>query len=338
MACEFDRREFQEDLEGALKAKTEAATLGAELAKMGFSRVFLVGCGAPNRVMSVIKYWMEMHARHLEIYLYYPAELVNQAPPKLDEHALVVIASHSGTTPEILRAADFVAQHPCVSVGVTQKTESPFAKKVKYLLTYGETKQGYFAIYILLQALLGPIMKELEQWKLQDALSKALDRLPEVLADTSLANETRAAEEARFCRDEKIFYLYGSGPMFATAYVFGVCVLMEQLWEHAFPGEGAEFFHGPLEIVDENSTILLLLGEDPSRPEVERIVRFCKKLTGRLIIYDSKEFEMKGVPEEIRPIFAPFVIQAALDRIAAHLSVFHNHPLTTRRYMWRMEY
>ena len=47
---------------------------------------------------------------------------------------------------------------------------------------------------------------------------------------------------------------------------------------------------------------------------------------------------MKGIEPTIRPIVAPYVLQAALKRIASKLSVWHNQPLTTRRYMWKAEY
>ena len=35
---------------------------------------------------------------------------------------------------------------------------------------------------------------------------------------------------------------------------------------------------------------------------------------------------------------APYVLQSALKRISARLSVLHGKPLTTRRYMWKGGY
>jgi len=117
-----------------------------------------------------------------------------------------------------------------------------------------------------------------------------------------------------------------------------VCVMMEMQWMHTFTGEAAEFFHGPFEVVLPDVPVLLYLGEDESRPITERVVRFCKKFTEKLLVYDSKDFEMKGVDKDVRAIFAPFVLEAATGRFMEHLSVWHNHPLSTRRYMWKFEY
>jgi fructoselysine 6-phosphate deglycase len=167
---------------------------------------------------------------------------------------------------------------------------------------------------------------------------KSLANLPQAMADTQEGNDKRAAEEARLYKDDRILYEVASGPMFNTAYVFGVCVLMEMQWMHSYPIEAAEFFHGPFEIVDQNTPMVLMLGEDPSRPLMERVVRFCKKYTERLVIYDSRDFEMKGIDPAIRAIVAPYIVEAALVRIAHRLAVWHNQPLSTRRYMWKTEY
>jgi len=140
-----------------------------------------------------------------------------------------------------------------------------------------------------------------------------------------------------YAGDDSIYHV-ASGPGFTTAYVFGVCILMEMLWLHSYPIEAAEFFHGPFEIVDKQTPLILITGEDPSRPLMERVTTFCDTYAGRMMNYDSRAFTMKGIDPEIRPIVAPYILQAALKRFSAHLSVLRNQPLTTRRYMWKVAY
>ncbi len=338
MATDIERQVYLDNLQKSLTEKDKAVKLGGELVRQGIRRVFLVGCGAPNREMGAIKYWMDRDMRSLESYLYFPAEFVNQAPVKLGADSLVVLASHSGTTPEIVAAAEFLKSYPCKVVGVTQSEDSPLARNVAYPLIYGESKHGYHAKFIILMALLAAIMKEVEGWSLFDKVIQSLDALPSALADAAQFNEKRATEDARLYKDDDFLMVLGSGPMYTNAYVFGVCVLMEMQWMHTFAGEAADFFHGPFEVLDQNTPVVVFLGEDASRPEGERVIRFCKKYTERLMIYDSKDYEMKGIAPEVRPIFAPFILEAAIDRFAQHLAVWHNHPLNTRRYMWKFEY
>jgi fructoselysine 6-phosphate deglycase len=339
MAVDFDRGAFLKSLDQAVSDLDNAAQLGEELGKQGLKRLYFVGCGAPNRSMSIHEYWAQRVATKIEIRRYFPAEFINQAPAALDEHTLVILGSHSGTTKETVEAAQFLSDKPCTTVGVTQSDESPLAQNVQHTFSYGEMPSGYYAAFLLTQALSSGFLKETEKgWTVHDKLMASLKAMPSALADAAEANDPRATEEARIYKDDRIMYVVGAGPMFSTAYVLGVCVLLEMQWMHVHPIVAAEFFHGPFEVVDETIPLILLLGEDPSRPEAERVVRFCKKYTERLMIYDSKDLETKGIAKEVRPIVAPIVLEAALSRLPAHLAVWHNHPLTTRRYMWKTEY
>lgn len=344
MATDIDRARWVGMFAKALTEKDTAAQLGTELARRKFRRIYFVGCGAPNREMGAIKYWMDKDVRSTEVRLYFPAEFTAQAPALADDpETLVILGSHSGKTPETVSAAKWARSLRCTTVGVTQRFESDLAQNVAFPLTYGASpddgyQHGYFAMYMVLAALTSALMRDLEGATYHDEMMAALAVLPDVLADAMFANEARATEEARLYHGTKHLFVVGSGPMWTTAYVFGVCILMEMQHLQTYPCEAAEFFHGPFEIVDNTTQMILLLGEDPSRPLAERVVRFAKRYTERLMIYDSYSFAMNGVSPAIRPMFAPFVLQAALDRYAEHLAVWHAHPLNTRRYMWKTEY
>lgn len=337
MATDVDRKAILVGLAESQKTMREAAKFGREIADK-VDKVYLVGCGAPNRIMLGLEYWLQHYSTSIEVRRYFPAEFMAQNPARFDDRTLVLLGSKSGTTPETVAAAEFVKDRPCISVGVTQTADLPLAKAVHHPFLMGETEQSHTGMFMVMQALIGGLMAEKDGWDLQDKLMKSLAALPEAMADTQIAVEERAANDARLLKDDRQVYHVASGPMFNTAYVIGVCILMEMQWMHSYPIEAAEFFHGPFEILDENTPFILMLGEDPSRPLMDRVVRFAKKYTERLFIYDSKDYEMKGIDPDIRPIMAPYIIEAALYRICVRLAVWHNQPLSTRRYMWKTEY
>jgi fructoselysine 6-phosphate deglycase len=337
MATAVNKERIIRGLEPSAKAALAAAKLGQQLAPK-IDRVYLVGCGAPNRVMLGLQYWLEHYSPSIEVRRYFPAEFTTLNPPRLDERSLVLLGSKSGTTPETVQAAEFLKGKPCTVIGVTQTAELPLAKAVQHPFLMGETEESHYGMFIVMQALIGGLMAAKDRWPLQDKLMASLAALPRAIAETAEANEHRATEEARLYKDDRILYHVAAGPCFASAYVFGVCVLMEMQWMHSYPIEAAEFFHGPFEIVDQNMPFVLLVGEDPSRPLMERVERFCRKYTERLMTYDSRDFAMPGIDPAIRPIVAPYILEAALGRLAARLAVWHNHPLSTRRYMWKTEY
>jgi fructoselysine 6-phosphate deglycase len=313
-----------------------AAGLGREMADR-IDRVYLVGCGGPNRAMLTVEYWLEHYGPGIEARRYFPAEFMTLNPRRLDGRTLVVLGSKSGATPETVQAAKFVHDRPCHVVVITEQADSDLARAAETSLLMGAGSGGA-SMFMLLQALAGGLMEGKKGWELFDPLMRSLAALPEVMAEVAQVSDRRSAEDARLLKDDRILYHVAAGPMFSTAYVWGVCVLMEMQWMHSVPLEAAEFFHGPFEIVDQNTPIVLMKGEDPSRPLMDRVERFCKKYTERLFIYDTKDFEMKGVDSRIRAIVGPNVLQSALRRVSDRLAVWHNHPLTTRRYMWKTEY
>lgn len=338
MTVIFDREPFLRDFEGAREARHAAAALGAELAAAAPRRLWFVGPGAPNKLMSVALYAAERHVRHLDLRLSFPAELVDQDPPALDDRTIVVLASASGTTKETVRAAEHARARGCMTVGVTQRADSPLAQAVDHPLLFGAGSEGYGPSYILVQAFVSGLLDALGEWPLHEQVMAALDALPVAMAEATELSMDRALEDARACRHERVLYTIAAGPCFSAAYVIGVCMLMEMQWLHCQPVVASEYFHGPFEVVDETTPLIIIVGEDPTRPEAERAVRFSERYGGRVMVYDSREFPMRGVDPEVRGIVAPIVLQAALEPFVKHLGELREHPLSTRRYMGVVEY
>ncbi|MCW3475385.1 SIS domain-containing protein [Limobrevibacterium gyesilva] len=337
MASTVDRAAIVDGLAQASALLPEAMTLGRTLAPH-IDRIYLVAAGSANRAMLGLQYWIERDSPSLEVRRYFPAELMAQDPRRLDPRTLVLLASKSGTTPETVAAAEWLRGTPCRTVGFTQREDRPLAGLVDHRFIIGETAESFTGLFMAMQSLVGGLLAAKDGWALADTLLTSLQALPGAIADAAAANEARGAAEAQALRDQRVLYHVASGPGFTTAYVFGVCIVMEMLWLHSTPLEAAEFFHGPFEVVDADTRLVLLLGEDPSRPLMERVVRFCRKHTDHLMIYDSRDYAMPGIDPAIRPIVAPYVLQAALKRISANLSDLLGKPLGERRYMWKTEY
>jgi fructoselysine 6-phosphate deglycase len=65
---------------------------------------------------------------------------------------------------------------------------------------------------------------------------------------------------------------------------------------------------------------------------------FARKYTNKIELIDTKAFELPGVPEDLRGFLSPIVISAVLSRYSDHLAEYRQHPLSTRRYMFRVDY
>lgn len=336
MTTTYDQKAIIASLAQTRAQLEQAKAFGLEMAPQ-IDRIYFVACGSANRAMLGLQWWIEHYSRSLEVRRYFPAEFMAASPPRLDARTLVVLASKSGTTPETVAAADFLKDAPCKIVAFSQFADKPLAQKISTRFLVGETPESFTGMAMLMHAMVGGILTH-DGWPLLDKLMGSLHALPQALTQAALQNDARAAADARAYAQDRSFYHVASGPGFTTAYVFGVCILMEMLWLHSYPIEAAEFFHGPFEIVDKKTPLLLLMGEDPTRPLMERVKHFCDQYAGRVMLYDSRDYAMPGIAPEIRPMLAPYILQAALKRFSVYLSEQHGQPLSTRRYMWKVAY
>ena len=335
----FNRTKFIHQFKKALTQLDRAEEIGRELAHHGVHRIYFVGCGAPLAMMKVIAYWAQQFSQKAEFISGYSAEFLHQNPIKLDENTCVILTSHSGLTQETVDAGLFLKTKPVHKVVITQDENSPLGKIGDEVIAYGKSEQGYYCSYLVIQAFISAFLNESEKkWNLHPSLMSALKKLPTVLADNKILYPKKIIKEAKTIIQKPLLYVVGAGPMYETAYVLATCFFMEMQWLYAHPLVAAEFFHGPLEVVDKNATMIVLLGEDPHRIEAERVAQFCKIHAGNVIIYDSQNYEMTGVAFELRPLLAPFVIDAALTSLVEKIAELRQHPLTVRRYMGKVIY
>lgn len=178
-------------------------------------------------------------------------------------------------------------------------------------------------------------------------------------------------------KNEKLIYTMSSGSCYGVAYSFALCLLQEMQWIHSEPIHSGEFFHGPFEVTDRDVPFIILknygraceenvrknwiteYGADFQRAltavdgvvgtyadEMEgetrvldvRAEAFCKRFSEHVISLDCNEFDMAVIDEDLRKYFAVLVAGAVLRTYADALAYYRGHPLSVRRYMWRMEY
>lgn len=332
-------KKYVNGLQGALGNLGAACQFGAEMAERGINRLIFVGCGAPHRVMASINYWVEKVATTVETALFYPAEFVAQQPKKIDASSMVFLISESGRTQEVLDAAKFIRDHyDSETVSISSLTDSALADFTDHHFSYGQSQVGFEAKFMVLLAIISNFLEKKGEWNLHTPILEGLERLPAALAQAE--NDTQAFNDrlANAYQNEDFFMVTASGPCYPVAYSLGVCIMMEALWVKMFEGEASEFFHGPFEIIDQTVPVILFIGEDPSRLIAERVYRFLQRYTSKMIVYDSINYRMEGIPHEVRQIFAPYILGAASFGLADALSRFRGQPLTTRRYMGKVDY
>lgn len=299
--------------------------------------IFLVGCGGSLAVMLPTKYILD-ELSDITTNVYNASEFINLKPKTFTKNSLVIVSSYSGKTPETVKAAQMAKKLGAPTIGFMGKADTPLGEAVDFAFANHAEVGVTDSKIIMIYQILFNILKIRGEYDGYDEFMKALDTLPENLVKVKDTVEQRAADFAQENKDEKYFMVLGSGILYGEAYAQAICIFEEMQWIHAQPINSGEFFHGSFELVREDTNIIILKGEDLSRPLGDRAEKFSKKYSKKVTVLDMKEFELDGVDEKFRGYLSPLVCSAVLDRYSKNLADVRNHPLSTRKYMGLVEY
>lgn len=299
--------------------------------------IFLVGCGGSLAVMFPCKYVLETNS-NTPVYIYNASEFNALKPINLTSKSLVILSSYSGSTPETVEAAKYIKTIGAPTIGFTGKEDSPLGDAVDYVFAnYAETGVTDSKIIMLYQIIFN-VLKYNDDYSKYDEVMEAMSTLADSLVKVKEKAEPIAEKFAEENKDEKFFMTLGSGILWGETYAYAICILEEMQWIHAQPVHAGEFFHGSFEIVREDTNLLIFKGEDKTRSLVDRVESFANKYTKKYTLIDTKDYELPGVPEELREYFSPLILSAVLDRFSKHLADKREHSLKIRKYMGIVEY
>ena len=136
-----------------------------------------------------------------------------------------------------------------------------------------------------------------------------------------------------------ILYVMSSGATQYTAYGFSMFLMMEMQWLNATTFHSGEFFHGPFEMADENAHYVLMMDDGPTRPMDVRALTFVQRMHAKYTLIDAKDYGLSSnVPASVVEYFNPLMIGGLTRLLGEEISILREHPLTMRRYMWKLEY
>ncbi|WP_209123619.1 SIS domain-containing protein [Alkalihalobacillus sp. BA299] len=302
--------------------------------------VFFVACGGSSALMYPSKYVLDREAKTIKSDLYSSNEFIHRNPVTLGKNSLVILCSLEGKTPETVYAAQFAKEKGALTVGLTNDLGSLIARDVDCAVKFefGDEAQAFNTNYSIMYQLTMGLLHIVEGNDKFDKMLTSLSNLQTVYDKVKVAVKEEALKFGEDYKDEKVIYTIGSGANYGVAYAFSICILMEMQWIHSHAIHAGEYFHGPFEILDESVPFIHLLGLDETRPLEERALEFAKRYGKKLIVLDAKEYDFDGIDEEVKGYIAPLVLNYVLRVYANAIADARNHPLSTRRYMWKVDY
>jgi len=258
-------QEYQSVIRGAINKNEEIRKNISTAIDKGIDNIFFVGCGGSLAVMFPARYILQLNSK-IPCFALNAGEFNTLRPKILSKKSLVILISSSGSTPEIIEAARFTKSIGCTTIGISSRIEPKLAKEVSFSYNFQIKTVGYSEYkLIILYQIIFYILSKLDNFSHYDEIVDSLKYLPDGLIEVSKQAEKGSIQFAKKYKDENIFYTIGAGICWGQAYSFAICKLEEMQWLTSQPIEAGEYFHGPFEVIDEKSTLLILKGEDPSR-------------------------------------------------------------------------
>jgi fructoselysine-6-P-deglycase FrlB-like protein len=332
--------EHRAGLDTALAQRPVIEAFAARAVARGLANVYLVGSGGGLLTHEGVQYLLERRASTFATFAISANEFIYRNPAGLGDRSLVVLASNTGTTPEVVAAATFAKEHGALVVSVTKKADSPLAIASDEAWTYDDDKGVGDPKSIQLAQLGLALLRETGAMPDEEyaAHVRTLEALPEALLAAVRGAEPLNASIAAALKDEPIIYVIGAGPNHGTAYCLAMCYLQEMQWKHAASFDSAEFLHGAMEVVVDDTAVIQFLGEEATRPIDDRAQAFLRTYTRKAHFVDSRDLELPGIEPAQRPFASHFALDAVMSRLAQHFEAATGQDLQNRRYMFKVEY
>lgn len=334
----FNIPRYEKVVEDAIALRPQIEEAVDKICGEGYSNLFFIGCGGTYAHSLPMKYWIDSSS-HIEAVSVIAAEFLAAPPQKFTKDSVCIFSTRSGNTKEIVAAAKYCKESGARTIVYVSNDNTPVCEYADYkLFSFAEDDCLCEAIYTYMIALVARFMKNAGEFPEYDQFMEEYGKIVPYLVKAKGLYEDRCAKMAAEHKDTDYHMVIGSGMLWGEAYDYAMCILEEMQWIKTKSIHAAEYFHGTLELVEKDTSLILFYGEDETRPLMDRVMNFSKKVTDVINVFDTKEVELPFTTPEFRKIVSPMVMYAITERLSCHLEKERNHPLTTRRYYRQMEY
>lgn len=328
----FDEAKVRQDHQNGVDMIPEVEKVVDQICDEGYDNIFLFGIGGTLLYAGQIMHTAKQLGCSLPLYLENATDFLYEGNKKFTKNSVVVIASLSGNTIEVEAAIDKAHEVGARVIGYVEVPESPLAKKVDHLVTTVGGEYYWWYTVVL------RFMKNAGEFDAYDKLTSQMKNLPDAVVQIYRdADEEMKNYAEKYC-DEPITYLVGSGNLEDWAVCYGMCIMEEMQWMRTRPISAANFFHGTLEVIERDIPVILIKGEDKTRPEMDRVEKFVNTVSAKVTVFDTKKFALPGIDEEFRGVLSPIVMRSAFMRLNVHLEHCRRHPIDIRRYYKALKY
>lgn len=308
-----DILEQPQRLQDSLESLRECSALKRLVTRLKdgeFHRIVLTGMGSSFHALHPCTLQLVEHG--FTAVMVESSELVHYKSRFFDHHTLLVAVSQSGQSAEIIRLLE-VNRGRSALIAVTNTSESPLAENAEaaVITAAGEEFSVSCKTYVtalqalqwLADLLCGCDLRQ-ARCRFQDAATAAASYLAQW--------ETHVSSLAEMLQGVRHLFLVGRGSSLAAVGT-GALIIKEADHVHAEGMSSAAFRHGPLEMLGEDSFVLVFAGDNRTSQFNSRLLDDIREQGGRAqLIGDNSDvpaLQLGTAPDSVRPIVEILPVQ-----------------------------
>lgn len=324
-------RKIKEIIEDIVESKKEHG---------GIKEVYYVACGGSLGAFYPAKIFLESEAVGIKVGWHNSNEFVHNLPKGFGENSILIVASHKGNTSETVKAAELGKSYGVPVIALTWVPDSPITEFADYIVDYSFGERKDISQEKTIQGLLlaVEILQQTEGYEHYEAFMDGVSKIDGIVKQACELVGRRAKVFAKQYKNDKVIYTIGSGAGYGAAYMECICIFMEMQWINSNSIHSGEYFHGPFEITDKEIPFILQLSEGKTRELDERVLSFLRKYAERVEVLDAKELGLSIIDSTVVDYFNHSLYNNVYTVYNQALADERKHPLSTRRYMWKVRY
>lgn len=260
-----------------------------------FRRIVLTGMGASHAALRPL--WLTLAGSGHAAWLLDTSELLGSMLPLLDGSSLLIAASQSGRSAEIVALAGEAKRRGVPLVAITNDLASPLAAAAQAVVDIKAGVENAVSTKTYLNTLAATIAirRSLLSQPFDDTFERAADAMVVYL---ETMQERIQVMKGSIGLPSRLFYL-ARGPSLAAA-EYGALITKEAAKWPVEAQSAAQFRHGPLELADERLTAVVLSGGGLRERELNA------SLVSDLMTYGARAFCLDVNPPD--PVFTMPVV------------------------------
>jgi len=307
-----------DDTVQALALTKPLQNLAEKLNQGKFHRVVLTGMGSSFHALHPLN--LELISCGFTAIMVETSELVHYKNRFFDPKTLIVAVSQSGRSAEMLRLIEVNHGHSPV-IAVTNTANSPLAKSAEVTILTRAGKEFSVSCKTYVTALmalkwLGDALCQRASQRTRSTLERAAPAVAEYLADWKQHVEHLACQ----LKDMQHLFLVGRGASLAAVGT-GALIVKESDHFHAEGMSSAAFRHGPLEMLNEDTFVLVFSGDKKTRELNRRLLDDVQENGGRgELLGEDTPFVAFRIPRDgisVRPVLEILPVQMITLAVAA---------------------